>query len=74
MFLVYLSILIFQISSVKVVDSPVQSICFNCHNDWNQLCVGCKDGSVHLVDITDLSSPQVTTLTKSNMNTSEITQ
>ena len=63
-----------QISSVQVVDSSVQSICFNCHNDWSELCVGCHDGSVHLIKIADIFNPQVITLTKPGMNTSEITQ
>ena len=54
--------------------SAVQSICYNCHSGWTQLCVGCNDGSVHLIDVSDLKKPEVTPLTKPGMNTSEITQ
>ena len=49
-------------------------MCFNCHNDWTELCVGCKDGSVHLINIATITSPEVIPLTKPGMNSSEITQ
>lgn len=49
-------------------------MCFNCHDNWNQVCIGCSDGSVHLIDITNITSPEVITLTKPGMSTSEITQ
>lgn len=59
---------------MRVCDSAVQSICFNCHNGWTQLCVGCNNGSVHLIDVADMEKPEGTPLTKPGMNTSEITQ
>ena len=59
---------------MHVAEARINSMCFNCHNDWNQVCVGCSDGSVHLIDITNITSPEVITLTKPGMSTSEITQ
>ena len=53
--------------------SAVQSICSNCHNEGKQLCVGCNDGTVFLVELNDLHNPEVVALTKPGMN-SEITQ
>ena len=38
-----------------------------------QLCVGCNDGTVFLVELNDLHNPEVVVLTKPGMN-SEITQ
>ena len=59
---------------MHVAEARINSMCFNCHNNWNQVCVGCSDGSVHLIDITNITSPEVITLTKPGMSTSEITQ
>lgn len=53
--------------------SAVQSICSNCHNEGKQLCVGCNDGTVFLLELNDLHTPEVVALTKPGMN-SEITQ
>ena len=53
--------------------SAVQSICSNCHNEGKQLCVGCNDGSVFLLEVNDLRTPEVVPLTKPGLN-SEITQ
>ena len=61
------------VSSVSVSSSAVQSICSNCHNEGKQLCVGCNDGTVFLVELNDLHNPEVVALTKPGMN-SEITQ
>ena len=62
-----------QFSSVSVSSSAVQSMCSNCHNEGKQMCVGCNDGSVFLLELNDLRNPEVVALTKPGMN-SEITQ
>ena len=59
---------------MSVSSSAVQSICSNMHDMGKQMCVGCNDGGVFLIDISNLEKPEITELTKTGMVRSEITQ